>query len=273
MIDAVHVEIDNKLLSRTSYNTIRNKLLRHEKLWPGYDPNVHVGKLKHMRVKCLNECLKVEGSIPKEIFGNNLEIPSYSEIFDFFTRVYHDYGIPIHLGNFTQIEFGFNFFMDHPVKNYLNCLLETPGYSFSRFKGSVYYHRDNYKLRFYDKGREIRKKFAGDPSFFGFPPEVLNANILRYEIVFHSRLYQFFDFGSLKPVLIHSQKFREVLAKHWSRAYWSIEKHKLLAFDNSLDTLPKLKTQVWLKGIHGFGGLNRIIELYKDMKEVWPDQP
>jgi len=266
MIDTIYVEISKELIGNTTYKDIKSNLFKHEKLWQGYDPNVHVGKMKNLRVKFFDDHIKIQGSIPKELYGNNIQIPSYKEIFDLFSFAEREYGLPIHRGHLTQIDFGYNFYMDNPVEMYLKCLQETPGYSFSRFKGSVYYHKDNYKLHFYDKGREIRKKMASDPSIGKLPSKILNANILRYEISIHSRLYQYFDFDSLKPVLVHSPTFRNRLFEIWQDRYWSIDKKKLLHFDKSLTTLPKLKPQVWLKGVEALGGLKSLVEEFKELK-------
>lgn len=184
----------------------------------------YFGYLKSMRVAIYPNGMSIEGSLPKYLYGGNniypLDRHTTQEALSSLGDALH---VDIMSAKVTGLEFGYNFVMEHPPREYLQRLGDMPRrqrYSFCN--DTIYYRRKGANqpdtMTFYDKIEDAKAKGMK-------PPKGLeNAHILRSEIRFKGNLCKMLNQPQITASTLSEKPFYKDLMKRFVGAYMSIRK-------------------------------------------------
>ena len=139
----------------------------------------HTGRLDGLRVSVFGHGVKIEGSLPKYLTGQNVKSVSLNDIRSAVDTVGESLGLPIRDSIIRRIDIGETFPVSRIVPEYLNRfgdLLRCKRYEYAD-RSSLLYKNSNRELIFYDKAAEVRKSNSGA----SIPKEWIKNNLLRFE--------------------------------------------------------------------------------------------
>lgn len=161
--------------------------------------------------------VEFRGSITKSLLGHNCNISPIrlSDVRGLLDGMSEDFGVPMEQAEVTDLELAANFVMRCQPSAYSDMVTGVDGYDDWNIRGTRYVDRKDYvRLKFYDKGKDARKK-KELPETGLVPP-----NLLRYEVTFHARKLREM-FGVLRA------------GDLWDReTYWMLISEWLYYFDN-----------------------------------------
>lgn len=186
-----------------------------------------IGWFENFKVNRQKKGLRIEGSIAKYIFGNNLFIPSLEQIEIALKEIADLFNFNINDALVGRIDIGYNFRLKHEVKDYLGSFgnlgvldksnindLETLTYSTKNKSRQV---------QFYHKIVEMKsgKNKVIVPEEY----EDLEYHILRYELKLKKNLKDEFGYDKITANMIYDKVFFKKLLDLWYSNYSQILKY------------------------------------------------
>jgi hypothetical protein len=181
------------------------------------------GGLEGLKVSIYAGGLSVVGSMPKFLYGSNvypLDIRATAQALEKLGDTLH---IQVADANITEIEFGANYLMSHPVIDYLSRLGTMP--RCERVQVSPH------SIRYEGNGKKKPK-----PKVFAFYDKIADAeaegmkcpdgieNLLRGEIRLCGRLPYQLSVPEVKASTLTDVSFVRLIVEHYQKSYFSISK-------------------------------------------------
>ena len=220
------------------------------------------GELKGLRVRAGGRGIVIEGSLPKYLFGNNLETLTRRATQEAIKSLSDDLHLPVERARVCRFDVAQNFLMKRPVIEYLSALNGARYYKRSDFadRETVTFHNTQRSLCFYDKALELEKKKEGMPDYFK------GKNILRYESRFQKRLGKQFGRRIVTVENLFDEIFYMKPIKKWSGEYFLIQKirkERALCMKGQREYLESLA----FYGLQNIGGVDVALDLIRGARE------
>ena len=195
------------------------------------------GYLDGLRVNINQSGLSIEGSLPKFLYQSNIYTLNRDTTRQAIKKIEDELHINLGGAKVLSLEFGTNFNMKHPVCMYLDKLGDMPRLERSNYTASSLYYKSQSKAQpkvfcFYDKIAEAKA------NKMIVTTGLEDANLLRYEMRFKSRLPSQFKANEVKASTLTNERFFASAIKMYQNYYNSISKKNILTFDN----MSKIKT-------------------------------
>ena len=192
-----------------------------------------VGKIKGMQVTIKPNIIYLDGSLAKYLYGGSnlypLDRHTTKEALTSLSDALH---LPIDEANLSLVEFGYNFLMQYPPKEYLNLLGDMGNRQRYRFNvDSLYYRRrgktqpDEWKI--YNKVADaLRKKME-------IPTPFVDANLLRAEICLDKKIAKQLRVPEAKAHCLYERDFYQAIKTKFLDYYFSISKLQAISIEFS----------------------------------------
>ena len=220
------------------------------------------GRLANLRVSINGYGLTVEGSLPKYLFGNNLETLTRSATRQAIEKISDSLHLSIEEAKICRFDVAYNWSMKRPVIEYTSALLSAPYCKRSDFadRETVTFHNTMRSISIYDKAREVEKKKEAIPEFYQ------GKNILRYETSFKARLGKQFGKQIITVKDLTDEVFYMKPIKKWKELYFLIQKtrkERALCMTGQKEYLQSLA----FYGLQNIGGVDVAIDLIRGARE------
>ena len=191
------------------------------------------GYMENIRVTIKPTSLYLDGSIAKYFYGGTnlypLDRHTTKEALTSLSDALH---LPVDEANLSLVEFGYNFLMQYPPKEYLNLLGEMGNRQRYRFNcDSLYYRRrgksqpDEWKI--YNKVADALRKKMEIPAAF------VDANLLRAEICLDKKIAQQLRVSEAKAHCLYERDFYQAIKTKFLDYYFSISKLQAISIEFS----------------------------------------
>lgn len=182
---------------------------------------VITGNLGGLKISLNRYQLKVkDGSICKWFLGDNFRVMGRGDTERAIEKLSDMLHLPMSKATVTRLDAAQNFVLKHPPEVYLNHLglLRYHKRCSMVELGSLYYHKGEQKLVFYDKNREQRSK--GEP----IPDLYQGKNLLRYELRYTGRVATALNVPEVTGAILYNEAFYIGLLDRWKDTYKAIQK-------------------------------------------------
>ena len=216
------------------------------------------GKIKNLRVKVKGDFLSINGSLPKYLFGDNVQELTRKHTQEAIECLSDELHLPIDNSKLFRIDIASNFIMKEPLKKYYSALGSLARYQkIPQRNGILFTLKSKTALEFYDKNKELVRTKQIIPEIFQ------GRNVLRYEIHLLKRLPNIFKQDVLANDL-YNEKFYIKAVDIWKERYFMIKKNRVLTFNP--EALPMLDTKTILNelaliGMEKVGGKDELLRM------------
>lgn len=222
------------------------------------------GTLENLRLKINGEHLSISGSIPKYLFGNNLESLTRKDTQTAIEKLSDILHLPIKDSKVFRLDLGANILVKEPLQNYYSCLGFLPRFSRDQFGNNktLSYKTTQKILVFYDKLKEARKSKVKIPEFYQDHP------LLRYELRFLKRVSESLKVSEIKAEDLYKESSYIKTIDLWKQYYFSIPKINSIKLTNEALTMVNVKDfekQLALIGLKTIGE-QEIFQLLENSK-------
>lgn len=179
------------------------------------------GCIEGLKVSIHTGGMSVIGSLPKFLFGSNVYPLNKRTAAQALEKLADTLHIQVSEAIVTEIEFGANYLMKHPVPDYLSKLGTMP--RFDRLQVSTN------SIRYGGRGKQQPKVFAyydkiADAIAKGMEYPKDFQNVLRYETRLKGRLPFQLSVPEVKASTLTEPDFYRKMIKHYQDSYFSISK-------------------------------------------------
>ena len=226
------------------------------------------GSLEGLKVAIYTGGLSVVGSMPKFLYGNNVYPLTRHTIKDAIEKISDTLHIPTGKADVTELEFGTNFLMKHPVEEYLFKLGAMPRLERVQVTAN--------SLRYQGRGKRHPKEFyfydkLADAASKGmkYPDNLQGANLLRYEIRLSGRLPQQLSVPVVIASTLTEKDFYRLMVKRYQDDYFRISKQNKIKTDamSTIKTVADAKEVLFARLINQTGQ-EQISEYLRELKEA-----
>ncbi|MBS1625929.1 MAG: hypothetical protein JST83_18055 [Bacteroidetes bacterium] len=184
--------------------------------------------LSNLKITASANHFSIENSLCKYYHGNNFTTLTYDDLQSAIEKLKRELGskLPLDHAKVTLFDFGTNISLDKPAVQYLNLLVDSPGYDTYPYRPSgKYFSKQRRQLLFYDK--MATNEYP--------PPAFWDKNLLRYEIQYLDKLDK--QFGKYLYVKDLKRKgFFNQLLSQWRKEYFKVTKQPYPYIDYSQAT-------------------------------------
>lgn len=184
-----------------------------------------VGNLDNLKVTVSGAGVSVKGSLAKFLLPDNTFTLTRQQSKEAIEKLSDGLSLNLSKAKVTRIDVSTNFIMQHEVKRYYDVLgLCTHFNRVQATNNTLYYHNNGKEQKkamiFYNKAREVSARNGIIPDVYD------NANLLRYESRWHTRLPQQLKVPEVRGCTLSDRQFYSKLVRLWGDAYFKIEKKK-----------------------------------------------
>ena len=189
-----------------------------------------IGNLSNLRATISMAGVSIKGSLAKFYFPNNSYTLNRGQVKEAIQLLSDSLSLPMHKARITRLDVSTNFIMTRPTPQYYEILGGCRYYNrVQATNNTLYYHLKGLDCKrsmcFYDKAREVQKQKEALPSVFE------EANLLRYESRWCTRLPQQFKEPQVIGESLYDSRFYRKVIKFWADNYFSIQKKKRIKMD------------------------------------------
>lgn len=264
MIDTINIMIPALIVKEHGgYNPLIRKLDAYRR---GSEYEFH-GRVKNLYIRGHYGKVHIYGSLAKFYWGNNQEHLNHLMALGAIKILENRLGIPLDDAFITRLDFGFNFPVDAPVKDYLSILQMARGYDCddSYLPNGLYFNQQSKRMVFYDKKVELASKNQAAIKRYK------HTNVLRYEIRFFSPLIATFNKNILISDLTNRDFLNRVLSKYLTE-YRRIIKPRQFIDSSEWRTEGAVSRFYALKGMESAGGEHGICKSIEEQKKLMLDR-
>lgn len=227
MYDKVKLYVDRGIIGE-QYHTIPYYLDEANMITNTHTGETKIyGSLDGLKVSIYTGGLSIVGSLPKYLHKNNvypLDRRTAAQAIEKMSDALHT---KIGDAKVTELEFGANMLMRHKVKEYLKRLGDMPLMQRYNFNAESLYFKGKGRVQpkvfaFYDKIADAKTKNMD------YPNNLVDANLLRYEMRLKGRLHQQLKVMELAASSLTDKNIYRKLGDMLQKHYFSISKQKQL---------------------------------------------
>lgn len=226
------------------------------------------GRVGNLQVSVCSGGLFVVGSLPKYLHGNNIYPLDRHATEEAITKLQDTLHTKMSEARVTELEFGGNFWMKHPVSQYLDRMGAMPRLLQCRFPPATLYYKHGGKNKpkeicFYDKGAEEKAKGMTLPKGFE------EANWLRYELRYKGRLPHNIGFPKVEAATLFQKDFYRLMVQRYQDFYFSIQKINQIK-TNIMDEIKTVRDakDVFIARLISQSTTNQIAAFLEELKEA-----
>lgn len=264
MYDTVHIwkpfdEGDQERFTSTGVKLLRNSCLTK---W-GDGTSAVSGILgNNMRIRVNDSGISIKGSLSKYWFGDNNRILNPINTANAITNLSDELGIQINNGKVTRLDIAANVVTNHLPESYYPYLVDSPHFSRTKRKGSLYFGNGLRQKVFYNKIAECRSKKTK------IPDEWSGCHVMRYEVRYTARIGKRFKIDDFTVNSLITPLIGQVLIDAWFKEYHSINRVTMVPVDWSRVNTPNdIIRQLAIIGLNKVG-LSSAIDLVKSLPKT-----
>lgn len=209
------------------------------------------GNMKNLKVLISEIGVRIEGSLPKFIYGSNFYVPDSKGIHRAIEECSDHLKINVGEGRITRLHIAYNIQTEHKPELYYPYFGNARYYSRLKQPHSIYYSNSKRVIHIYDKGLEARKKKAH------IPTEFIGKNLLRIEYRLEKNVKKYLDRNPLQAKDLWTKAGYELQIAAWKNAFAGIKKLPPISFDITSIKKPKQFFEYYaLLGMKECGGMN-----------------
>lgn len=195
------------------------------------------GNIDNLRVSISANGISVKGSFAKYLLSDNYNNLNNKQIAQAIEKLSDALKTDVSSAKVTRIDAAHSFVMKHEVKRYFEVLGSYRYYDRVQTSINTLYYQSKGKksypiMLFYDKIQEMRDNKINVP----YVDE--DANVLRYERRWLSRLPQQFKEREITAKTLCNERFYLKIVEGWRKSYTGIEKKRVISFEG----MDKIKT-------------------------------
>ncbi len=211
-----------------------------EKIYTNTGELVIYATLSNMRVKITNEHISITGSLPKYIYGNNIQVLNRTDTKQALEQLSEELSHNINEFNVSRLDLANNLVLNYQVNSYLSSFGSLQYFKKDVYdKYSVLYRNAKRTVEFYDKSKERTSKKSELPAFLD------GHNILRYEYQLKKQPKSILGLKELKASYLFDENFIKELSTIWKETYFKIEKNRTIKLNN--EVIPMLSSKYLMK--------------------------
>lgn len=194
------------------------------------------GRLENLNISVYNSGVSIKGSLAKFMYKDNIISLNKKTTKEAICKISDTLKIIIDEAKISELEFGANFLMKHPISMYLDLLKSAPYletlratidtlYFRSIGKTHTYRGKNNKVLCFYDKIKEVENRKGLIPDVYA------KQNVLRYEIRYNGRLKRQLKTTDVTANRLYADDFYQLMKNNFTNNYNSIVKSNYMMSD------------------------------------------
>lgn len=264
MVDTIHLTIPIEELGGydgwlQNASNIPDRLTKSEK--PNGFRYSH-GHVENLRFYVDERELKMQGSFPKFLYGNNFEKPQRNDFVAWVDCMSDTLNCDIGKGKINRLDFGENITCEYPPLTYIQSFTASQYFTRFTYPASIRYQNSNRQYVFYDKKAHAKKNKEIIPKNFKNEHVIrLEARLMNHEEI-KKRLMTDGRLDSLR-----SESTWEKMAEIWEKMYFHFNREKEVSLDfdklNSPANVINFFAVEWINSIGGMAGVNKMLELMK----------
>ena len=195
-----------------------------------------------LRVSVTDKRIRIEGSLSKYYYGNNIRSLTLEHTKEALKRLRRELNVPMDKADVVEVDIAENFEVENSPELYISKMQSLGTSHPNKWKGTTYFPISGSMLSFYDKGKESRQRGKRRHKRESCPlPERERKNLLRYEMKFKkAKIRQVFGRQLKACDLYNKQVFWQFIAE-WFGAYEDIGKLSDRLFDVSFEQIKSTK--------------------------------
>lgn len=226
------------------------------------------GNIEGLKVAIYTGGLSVVGSMPKFLYGSNVYPLDRHTIKKAIEKISDTLHIETGQASVTELEFGTNFIMKHPVADYLSKLGSMPRLERVQVTPN--------SLRYEGKGKQRPKVFTfydklADAASKGmeYPDDMKGQNLLKYEMRLSGRLPQQLSWQEVTASTLSEKPFYRLLVKRYQDCYFTISKQNKIRQNAMSEKMTVNEaTELLFARLLNQAGQEQISEYMKELKQA-----
>ncbi|MCI4669127.1 MAG: hypothetical protein MRZ79_13410 [Bacteroidia bacterium] len=218
------------------------------------------GHLGCLHVSATQTGLRVNGSLPKYLKGENVSLFSRADIYRGIEKISDHLGVNAGVGKVTRLHFGATLKSKYSPSTYYKYLGDAHYYIRRVHKKSLYYENEKRQIIIYDKLNE-----TGSAKI---PKDFQGFRLMRIECKLERSLERFLKRPSIYAADLWSKELFNDMAIYWQNSYNKIEKERELNFANMRINKPKdFIEMLAAMQIKSLGGSKEAFKLVEEFQE------
>lgn len=172
MLDSIHLLLTSRETGHEFCLNEMGKRLQDEGKLIKHSTGFVFGHLENLRIAVSPFSMSIKGSLPKFMFGNNVEALNRSATIEASERLSDLLHLPIGAGRLTRVDLSSLFIVNHSPVSYFARLQSCPRYYRASDGSTLYYIQKANLMTFYDKQNEASGQL---------PAVYKGRNLLKYE--------------------------------------------------------------------------------------------
>lgn len=201
------------------------------------------GKLSNLKIASSETCLKISGSIPKFLNGNNIQRMNRQDIKAALEAIEDTLSINLSSAFASRLDVAATIIMDYPVKAYYPYFGCCGRSEKMKNKNSIYFNLNRKQLIIYDKTKEAKT----------IPLEYQGKHLLKYECRFLNALPRQFKRGKIYAKDLYNPEFYSVMVERWKQEFSKIHFIEPYMNPEKITTPKEFKDYLVRRGIEADG--------------------
>lgn len=195
------------------------------------------GNLENLKVSVSFAGISIKGSLAKFYLPDNTYTLNRHQVKEAIEKLSDTLHIDVSEGKITRLDVSTNFIMRNETQRYYDVLGLCTHFNRVQATGNTLYYQSKGKdckrtLAFYNKARETNDRKGVMPGVYS------EANLLRYEARWNTRLPQQFKEQEVTGKTLFNNRFYSKIIDLWAESYFKIEKQRNI----NLNAMKEIKT-------------------------------
>lgn len=225
MVDTVAMWLSyNEVGKPFDLNQIGNELMNNKEHIDNGNLSIS-GNLLNLNIYASSVSMRIRGSLPKYLLGDNLQVITRSGIEEACMMLSDSLHTNISLAKISRVDVACNLITKHSPKSYMPYLQEHPKLFRSTNGTTLNYINKSKSICFYDKICELGRSFV-------IPDVYANKNVMRYEARLLKTPAKQINQPGLNFGMLYDEKVYINLIDRWADEYHTINKRgKILTLE------------------------------------------
>jgi len=219
-----------------------------------------IGHIDNYRITIHESGVRLEGSLPKNHLGNNVQSLNPNETALAVQSLSDRTHLPLERAKVGRFDFAHTFVVKRPVEHYLEHLGNSEYYSRNEQTESITWKGGTRQKTVYDKRAESKRRKSL------IPDDYQKKHLLRYELRYVSDLPKQFNTTEVTPKLLCNEDFCRSVVNQWVEEYKGITKIRKMTFSSTPASPNEFIDQLTIAGIESMGGHRAVEDLVNQIR-------
>jgi hypothetical protein len=220
----------------------------------------------NLRVAITQNSLRVEGSLPRYYFGNNVQELDFDTMQKAFDKLSNQLGINIGEADLYKIHIAGNIQVEKDCRYYFPLFNYLPNHHRHEYNNGVTFWNHYRALAIYDKVKESKNKD-------NIPAGLLKGNLLRVEARLNKDPKDRFNLENLKVQKLYEAEFYNSAINYWYQIYSKVTKTIPSIPLTGSQSNKEFQKSLMLLGVQKSGGLDRVMNMLKLQSKLSEEPP